>query len=878
MQKLIKPRNTYRQLLEASIGALAVFSLAFVLIPTLILEASALEDVSASVTWQAISLTLDPHGDIDFYDVIPSGRNTASGAYGTQKVIKKQIDVTTEGQYYAVYLSTADTDNSLTVSEDSGRSIPATSNSIASGFAQSSWGYAVPTTETSTTLSAYDAFLANNPGVDTTANNLTKTGTGSSVYNTGKWYGVPGLGSAVQIQRNSTNSVSGFYSGDSFYIYYSIMVDSDVLAGTYENPVLYTAIASTTSIDSISGNIMRDKDTALSMLNELETLEVDLAATNAALTTNDINIYLVPHSIIATNNYDVSSLTATDYPKCATNSIDTTGASSNNISATITCKLPPIGTTGATSNLYEIAQAGEYDFWVIINTPDQQNTISYLSHYRATDENTGTTSDIASITYSTGIGLQTTHTTDGDPNNAEPYIQTMQEMTGTICSNTNMWGSTTGADSRIFDHNGEAKDASSGLTTATPLADTASNSAQIGLGTFLLADVREIVPSGGKNINGTSYKSYLVRRLADGNCWMVQNLALNLKNFAGTQSLTSDNTNLNTKSYWDPSANLRQAHGYANHLGLTDVLEPGPGYDVTGAPSINDYQFQNYLEYGPNLYWGSRYQEGTTIDNIGSTNNNGLVIASNSNIAFARSYDGGLTYLPGTSTTKDYERCVATTSAQADFNAGCDMPGNKAEDFGSINLLSQTSIKFTNTGSASIYSTTTGGLDITWQPETVSDATDSAFTMRGSMYIGDYYNYYAATAETDRLATGYVKASDDICPKGWQLPNEDSSDGGWINLINVAYGISTPSGYNQASRIAGTIAKTLPLSLPNLGYYARFDGELINRGRLGRWWSGANHDKNEAYFLSIGHGGDFSIKNSHFPKDFGFSVRCVARD
>ncbi|MBR2587097.1 hypothetical protein IKE71_01835 [Candidatus Saccharibacteria bacterium] len=471
----IKSRNLIRQLLGASVGALAIFILGFCLVPTLISEASATQEVSASVTWQAISLTLDPHGDINFYDIIPSGRDTASGAYGTQKVVKKQIDVTTEGQYYAVYLSTTDADNSLTVSEDSARSIPATSDSIVSGFAQSSWGYAVPTTETSATLSAYDSFLANASGIDTAANNLTKTGTGSQVYNTGKWSSVPSLGNAVQIQRNSTNVVSGFDSGDSFYIYYSIMVDNDVLSGTYENQVLYTAIASTSSLDTLSENIMRDKDTALSMMNELETLEVDLVATDSTLTISDINIYLVPHSIIATNNYDVSSLTATDYPKCATNSIDTTGASSNSISATITCKLPPIGTTGTTSSSHAIAQAGEYDFWVIINTPNGQSTISYLSHCRATDDTTGTTSDIASITYSTGIGLQTIHTADGDPDNAEAYVKTMQEMTGSICQNT-----------------------------------TAFDSASSAATTFSLKDVRDDI-------------SYRIRKLGD-DCWMVDNL------------------------------------------------------------------------------------------------------------------------------------------------------------------------------------------------------------------------------------------------------------------------------------------------------------------------------------------------------------------
>jgi len=89
------------------------------------------------------------------------------------------------------------------------------------------------------------------------------------------------------------------------------------------------------------------------------------------------------------------------------------------------------------------------------------------------------------------------------------------------------------------------------------LADTAAGSAAIGIGTFRLADTRETVDDDGLVIDGVHYKDYLVRRLADGNCWMVQNLDLNLKAFAGTEKLTSENTNLNTKSVWDPSAKLK---------------------------------------------------------------------------------------------------------------------------------------------------------------------------------------------------------------------------------------------------------------------------------------------------------------------------------
>ena len=49
-------------------------------------------------------------------------------------------------------------------------------------------------------------------------------------------------------------------------------------------------------------------------------------------------------------------------------------------------------------------------------------------------------------------------------------------------------------------------------------------------------------------------KKYLVSKLADGNCWMSQNLALDLSN---TKTLTSEDTDLNGKQSWTPNNNIQ---------------------------------------------------------------------------------------------------------------------------------------------------------------------------------------------------------------------------------------------------------------------------------------------------------------------------------
>lgn len=466
----LKERIILHRLLGASAGALAVFLFGFMLIPTLISEAHATEDVSAAVSWRNITLTLDPgynpstgasgSGDIDFGEVIPSSADTStpgSENYGTQKVVKKTINVTTEGNYYTVYLSVLGTNNSLGVSGDTIREIPAitpASGNTATTFSATSWGYSVPYIAGKSSdafpapavLSAYDTFLASSS--DVTANNLTKFGTGSSVYNTGTWAPVPTTANTEQIYKNSTNAVAGFDSGDNFDIYYSIMVDTDTMAGIYENQVVYTAFASTNSIDIVSQNVSRSEAKVTS--GTVELLQVDLAST-ITLTTGKVKVYLVPHSVVVANDYNPESLTTTDYPNCPVTAV------SNNM--TITCTMPAFNAKGSTDStgIYKVQDGSAYDFWVRITAPDGE-ILNYISHYK--EGNT----DVASAIY--GVGLQSVDT------ESARLVISMQQMSPSICD-------------------------------MTPEYETASEN-------FVLTDSREGV--------------YYDVRKVDGRCWMASNL------------------------------------------------------------------------------------------------------------------------------------------------------------------------------------------------------------------------------------------------------------------------------------------------------------------------------------------------------------------
>ncbi|MBR3204261.1 hypothetical protein IKF81_01085, partial [Candidatus Saccharibacteria bacterium] len=529
----IKEKIFYSRALKGSCFALAVFVLAFVFLPYIIVEASAINnDVSLGANWQAVSLEIDTdyghgsvtdegHGDVLFGSVTPTERNTATSPsnYGTMKILKKTIGITTNGKYYAVYLSTSDSSNRLSVSGDSGAYIPASNGSWAapSAMTSSSWGFSVPNTpipksDSDPSTPGFTAPSSDLLDIELTAAN------GGTYYSNSLWAAVPVLGSARPIWKESTDNASGFGT-DTFDVYYAAMIDTSVMAGTYENQVVYTVLASTSSLDKVSTNLT----TSLGMggMGDVQNITFDLvsSAQTSLISKNDVKIYLVPHATASsaynstTGEYNLATIESdvASYSQCTiidnNFTIDSTGAS-------LSCSMPqaPGGhiVDGSGSDT-----AGKFDFWVHID----QYGYDYVSVV-----NNGAAETFAYV------GLQS------KKNSTDHYVENMQQMRATICNNTNRWGTGLGADAVLYDYTGTGDPIATGATGTAATSDP---------GSFKLIDKRDEKP-------------YLVRRLADGNCWMVQNLALDLGSFAGTHKLTPENTNLTstaatTRGYWDPS-------------------------------------------------------------------------------------------------------------------------------------------------------------------------------------------------------------------------------------------------------------------------------------------------------------------------------------
>ena len=817
--------KSYRQFLYGSILSLLLLVSGFAIVPVLISEASATTTASAAIDWSTVSLSFDPdydatrgftpagaagYGDINFGSVIPSA--AGDNNLGTQKVVKKTLAVQTGGQYYAVYLSMgSSSSNALELTGDTSQTINSI-NSTWSGvgdyapksFSGVSWGYAVPTGNTTagtyvTPFSApsvyavYDTYAAD-------GSNMTYSGLGSDAYNKGTWAGVPTLSAgAQQIWRATTNNVAGFggtsgdQTKDKFDIYYSVIADTNLVAGVYENTLIYTAIGSVNAADAVSSNISRSL--AYGTEGDSETLSFGLASSVPSLATGDVKVYLVPHSVTEANknaNGSYSTAGLSDYKtnayQCTVNSLTL----SSDHDAVLNCTLPvnPDGRTEGGSNMY-----GEYDFWIHIDTYGY----NYISRYLDEDN-----SEVASFMYA---GLQSKKR-DG----STPVISKMQEMTTSVCKNTNRWGTGLAASATLYRYDGTTTEGLTGVQAS-----------ELGRGSFALTDVRD-------------NKTYLVRRFADGNCWMVQNLDLDLAEYAGhnltnypQKVLTPENTDLRSsaalaRGYYDPQEKL-----WNNVSGstLAAKLKETFGFDqvaqfATGTQRNSDVE--------PQYSWASTK---TSTDATSANTVLGTTVYNSSYAAYARSYDNvRFGYVPTDPTTGASTTIVSKNTDGTTLNNHL----YKRNGYDGLN-----------------------------------DYQDAAWNVaHASQYVGDYYNWYAATAESGTWSQSGGEAEDSICPKGWRLPLNEGN-GSWINLLFTTYGQT-----NSAE--GSTNIRKFPLSFAftgNYEYYGSVTGSLTNRGSYGFWWSATAYSVPNSRYLSI-------LSTDVDPqlfrgKVYGFTVRCVVR-
>ena len=539
----------FGRLLRGSLIATAVFALAFVVAPYIMSEVNAANNVSSVITWSAIDLTLDPdvvatsgaadpaaeqalstHGDVEFGGIVPTAKNTTAGDYGTLKVERKTIGVTTRGKYYTVFLSMEGSNQNLNLTynnaTDTNVKIEKTSGTWASPktLAQngtSGWGYMVPgaTTKDSSGNASPFASLTRS-GVSSTFNGKLDTAlyrADGVAYTSSIWAAVPVSTSAQQIWKNTTDAGAGFSAQDTFDVYYAVNVDTDVLSGTYQNNVVYTALASAASLDNYSTNLVRTLKFGAS--GNRETLYFDLAQIGTPVTADKIEVKMVPHNEMTASgvDFDPSKLSSAvlsaalecDVDESSFETVTATQDGRSGSTSKIECELP----TGTVADALASTKGdGAYDFIL---------TIDGLNYTYVSKINDGAE---PGFVYA---GLQSAD----DTANASKYVKNMQEMTVGVCENTNRWDNGLGSDAKLYTPTASSGPADGGtqITSGVTIGTTAD-----GVGSFALKDTRD-------------GKRYVVRRLADGNCWMAQNLNLDL--YTG-MTLTSEDTNLTSRDNW----------------------------------------------------------------------------------------------------------------------------------------------------------------------------------------------------------------------------------------------------------------------------------------------------------------------------------------
>lgn len=557
-----------RKSFYCSLAGLGIFLLSFVLMPYAAAESAAHAETARTATkWGTISLTLDPdvdatteynntsgasgsqigdagHGDVEFGALNPTAKDVAAGSYGTLRVLKKTIGVSTTGKYYTVYLSMSKKDinnatnnNGLnlvtatsggaTTATDSDINLPAVAGTFTNptAFSGPGWGFAVPNAKTTGNISTAGNFLTTY--YTDSEINVSSTASGAAdTYANSLWAAVPTADDPVQIWKQTTTSSTGF-SNDTFDIYYAVAVDTNTLAGTYENNVVYTAVANTTEIDKVSSNLLRDL--AYGGAGDTLTINFDLANSTAYIDEDDITITLVPHDVMVANDYDdeadidlatiKGNSTNLDCPVVA-NSLDLLTGTASEVSAgkttSIQCTIP-------TGTIEDGTGKGTYDILLTI----AGYNYNYVSVYQHGSGN----ALVGAFVYA---GLQSVYANmaDGATNPDAryvadtPIVTKMQDMTAGICGNTYRFGKTGGTVTGL-----------DGIGTTNTVLYKADGTTQVSTGATALTD-------GSFALTDTrDGKRYVIRRYADGECWMAQNLNLDL--YSG-MTLTADDTNITT--------------------------------------------------------------------------------------------------------------------------------------------------------------------------------------------------------------------------------------------------------------------------------------------------------------------------------------------
>ena len=123
---------------------------------------------------------------------------------------------------------------------------------------------------------------------------------------------------------------------------------------------------------------------------------------------------------------------------------------------------------------------------------------------------------------------------------------------------------------------------------------------------------------------------------------------------------------------------------------------------------------------------------------------------------------------------------------------------------------------------------------------------------------GGFYTWYTATAGTGAQSMSSGNTSVSICPKGWRLPT-----GGNNGEFKILY-----DNYNSPSAL-----RSSPVNFTLSGYV--YSSSHRYRGSDSRYWSSTVYSGSDAYNLGLGVSNVYPTNLNG--KHLGFSIRCIVR-
>ncbi len=154
---------------------------------------------------------------------------------------------------------------------------------------------------------------------------------------------------------------------------------------------------------------------------------------------------------------------------------------------------------------------------------------------------------------------------------------------------------------------------------------------------------------------------------------------------------------------------------------------------------------------------------------------------------------------------------------------------------------------------------------------TISNMTSSTLgnkESKGIYSMGNYYNWYSATAGTGTYSTTRGNATGSICPAGWHLPTGYTN--GEFSALDIAMG---GTGAYQNTTEASRRWRTYPANYVLSGLVS--GSSLYSRGVFGDGWSSTANTSNTVYGLYFGSGRVSPGMDDGTLKYTGYSVRCA---